>query len=140
MHPSGITTALAAEDDAPTLASIMTSAFSVSDAAYPLIWSSDKVHTDVAVYGLFTPVQQEHRLTFNALDGEKIVGFATWNLPDPNAPKKALQADKKDGAKSSKGLPEIPGVNTALWNLKENGLREASGRDVEPSEDMSKYS
>jgi hypothetical protein len=64
-----------------TLASIMTAAFSASDAAYQLIWSrpeaAEGIHDAVAVQGLFSPVQQEHRLTFKAMDGEKLVGFAT---------------------------------------------------------------
>ncbi|KAG0645653.1 hypothetical protein D0Z07_8720 [Hyphodiscus hymeniophilus] len=136
MAPPNITTALAKEENAPKLASVMTAAFSSSDAAYPLIWgvAGDSVHDAVAVQGLFTPVQKEFRVTFKAMAGEKLVGFATWDLPKPDAPKRK---DVTVGeTKKSAGLPDIPGVNTALWNEKVNGPTEAYSRDVEPSEDL----
>lgn len=131
-----VTTSLSTEDDVPTLASIMTTAFAAVDAAYPLVWSSDAIHAAVAIKGLFTPLQREGRLTFKAMDGVKIVGFATWNLPKPNTPKKALDLGKGEN-KKPQSVPEIPGVNTKFLDEKMNAFKEASERDVEPSEDIS---
>ncbi|KUJ12588.1 uncharacterized protein LY89DRAFT_688241 [Mollisia scopiformis] len=132
MVSPAITTTLATEEDAQTLASIMTSAFSASDAAYPLIWAGptapDGIHDIVAVKGLFSPVQKEDRLTFKAVDGERVVGFATWNMPKGNA---AVRRKVEKG-----GLPNIPGVNVSLWSEKVEGLKDVADRDVEPGKDM----
>ena len=145
MAPPNIATVLATEDDAPLLASIMTAAFACSDAAYPLVWggAGDEVHDAVAIKGLFSPVQKETRLTYKAMDGNKMVGFITWNLPNPDAPLKAEvnateSKEKEEGKEEKKasGLPEIPGVNTELWREKVDGPREAHHRDVEPSKDI----
>jgi hypothetical protein len=136
MPAPNITISLATEEDAPTLASIMTSAFSVSDAAYPLIWGrvGDEVHANVSLKGLFSPVQRETRLTFKAVSGKEVVGFATWNLPKANAPKRTER--EVEEIKKSNGLPKIPGVNTDLWGEKINGPKEAYYRDFEESEDI----
>ena len=136
MAPPNITITLATEEDARTLASVMTTAFSKSDIAYPLIWggAGDETHAAVAVMGLFTPVQNESRVTFKALDGERLVGFATWNLPKAAAPKRKIGAVEE--VKKSQGLPDIPGVNTTLWSEKVDGPKEGYYRDVEESEDI----
>lgn len=63
-----------------------------------------------------------------------MVGFATWNLPKPDAPKKK-DRDVEE-VKKSRGFPEIPGVKTELWNEKVDGPKEAYMRDVEESEDI----
>jgi len=131
-----VTISLAAESDAPTLASIMTAAFVNSDAAYRLIWSSDATHTDVAVKGLFNPVQKAGRLTFKAMTGERLVGFATWELPKPNALEKEDSLEKVEETSNPRGLPDIPGVNTKLWNEKVNRPRAAYERDMDTSKDM----
>lgn len=133
---------LAEEADAASLASIMTAAFSASDLVYPLIWSSQAaagIHDIVAIKGLFTPVQRSLRTTYKAMDGDQIAGFATWALPDANAPKKTLSADAGE-MKKSMGLPDIPGVNTTLWRRKQAGASAAAERDVELSEDMCEFS
>lgn len=67
------------------------------------------------------------------------MGFATWRLPKPNAPKKALQVEDKGVDKKSRGLPNIPGVNTVLWGEKLDAAKEAAERDAEPSEDMGTF-
>lgn len=137
-----MTTALAAEEDAPALASIMTAAFSASDAAYPLIWNGPAapkgIHDVVVIKGLFSPVQKEGRLTFKAMDGENIVGFATWTLPKSDTPRRTHVEKRrmKPRSRTSSVLPEIPGVSMALWSEMVDGLKEASDRDVELSEDI----
>lgn len=57
MGPPNITTTLATEKDAPQIASVMTSAFAASDAAYSLIWGSaeEDTHDKVSIFGLFSP-------------------------------------------------------------------------------------
>ena len=136
--PANITTTLATEEDAPTLASLVTLGFSTSDAAYPLIWGGapEGTHDAVALKGLFTPVQNEGRVTFKALDGERLVGFATWNLPKPKVEivEKVEEAEKKEDKRS--GFPEIPGVNTELWGDKLDGSKRFYYRDVDPSKDI----
>lgn len=136
---TGIITTLALEEDARALASVMTAAFSASDAAYPLIWAGPEapegIHDEVAIKGLFSPVQQEHRVTFKATDGGKLVGFATWDLPKPNIPKKEVQVGK-EGEDVPRGLPDIPGVNTILWSEKLDGPKEAADRDADLSKDI----
>jgi len=134
MAPSNIIISLATEDDATTLASIMTAAFAASDASYPLIWPSDALHTEVATKGVFTPVQNQYRLTFKAIhsDSKQIVGFATWTLPEPQK-EPELGTNKTS---SFEELPVIPGVNMKLWREKLLGLREACDRDFVASEDM----
>lgn len=145
MAPPNIATVLASEDDAHTLASIMTAAMSTCDAAYPLVWGSapEGMHNKVAVMALFTPVQQEGRVTFKAVEGEnaKVVGFATWTLPKAEA-KVVDEGQEEDagkgegGEKSENGLLDLPGVNMALFDEKLNGLKKFYFRDVEPSTDM----
>lgn len=93
----------------------------------------------VALKGLFTPLQKEGRVTFKALDGEKVVGFATWNLPKPKVEEPITQSEdkgrgEKEGEKGA-GLPQIPGVNTELWGEKVEGPKTFYYRDVEPSKD-----
>lgn len=69
-----------------------------------------------------------------------MVGFATWDLPKPDAPKRkdrvAEEVNGTSGIKKSRDLPEIPGVNTELWGEKVDGPKEAHVRDVEESEDI----
>src|SRR4051795_10480625 len=124
MAPPNISTSLALDEDAPVLASILTASFAASDAAYPLIWGSapEGTHDAVAVKGLFTPVQQEGRVTYKAVDSVsgRIVGFATWYLPQP------IVDDGKGAKKGGEGLPNIPGVNMELWKAKLEGLRQYS--------------
>lgn len=142
MASSNISIVLAEEEDAQSLAAIMTAAFSAGDAAYPLIWTSqaaEGIHDVVAVKGIFTPVQRELRVTYKAMDGNQIVGFATWVLPDPNAPKRSARMDSRGEGKKWMGLPDIPGVNTTLWRVKQEGAWEAAERDVESSEDMCEF-
>jgi hypothetical protein len=146
MAVPNITTVLASEDDAPALASIMTAAMSSCDAAYPLIWGSapEGLHDKVAVEGLFTPVIQEGRVTFKAVEGGengKLVAFAMWNLPNTKAEvvdeKQEEDAGKGGGGKKKgNGLPDLPDVNMELWSDKMNGLKEFYLRDVEPSTDV----
>jgi hypothetical protein len=133
MAPPSITTTLATEEDASRLASIMTAGFAASDAAYPLIWRSapEGTHDTISVKGLFTPVQKEGRVTFKAVDEtDKIVGFATWNLPKEKVSEKAV-----DGKKGG-GLPPLPGVNIELWEDKSSGPKEFYYRDVDPTKDL----
>ena len=133
MAPPSITTTLATEEDASRLASIMTASFAASDVAYTLIWGSapEGTHDMISVKGLFTPVQKEGRVTFKAVDEtEKIVGFATWNLPKEKVPEKA-----GDGEKGG-GLPPLPGVNIELWEDKSSGPKEFYYRDVDPTKDI----
>ena len=91
------------------------------------------MHDAVALKGLLTPVQQENRVTFKAMDGGRLVGFASWTLPNVDAPKRR---EGPVGEVKKGGLPEIPGVNTALWTEMVDGLKDYSVRDVEPSEDL----
>ena len=135
MPSPNITTVLATEEDALTLASIMTIGFSSSDTAYPLIWGGapEGTHDAVALKGLFSPVQKEGRLTFKAMHDEQLVGFATWNLPKPK-----VEAAAKAGLSETKRseLPEIPGVNMELWSDKSDGPKRFYYRDVDPSKDI----
>jgi hypothetical protein len=85
----------------------------------------------ISVMGLFTPVQKEGRVTFKAVDEtEKVVGFATWNLPKEKVPEKP--GDRKKGG----GLPPLPGVNIELWEDKSSGPKEFYYRDVDPTKDI----
>ncbi|KAK0100437.1 hypothetical protein ONS96_007714 [Cadophora gregata f. sp. sojae] len=131
MPPANITLQLASQDDAPALASVMTAAFSATDAAYPLIWGSapDETHDMMAVMGLFSPVQKPDRVTYKAVDeeAEKVVGFATWGLP------KGKEGKSKN---DEGGLPPIPGVNVELWMDKVRSTRIYSARDVDVEKDM----
>lgn len=134
MSPSSIPIILATEEDAPTLASIMTAAFSASDAAYPLIWGSapEGTHDMISVKGLFTPVQKEGRVTFKAVNTEdKIVGFVTWSLPKERKPD-----DGSKGKEGSGGMPDLPGVNMGLWMEKLGGPKKLFERDVDKEKDM----
>lgn len=128
-----ISISFATEEDAPALASVMTAAFAASDAAYPLIWGSagDGTHDMIAVQGLFTPVEQEGRNTFKAVDETtgKLIGFATWNIP------KEKKEEPKTAEKAG-GLPPIPGVNLELWGEKVGGTRRFFDRDVDAGKDM----
>ncbi|KAG4416885.1 hypothetical protein IFR04_009963 [Cadophora malorum] len=139
MPPANTNLQLATEDDAPTLASIMTAAFSASDAAYPLIWGSapEGTHDSMSIIGLFSPVQRSDRVTYKAVDEEakKVVGFATWGLP-----KVLAKDDKERGKKEEGGLPPIPGVNVDLWMDKVGGTRVYSARDVDVEKDMGRLS
>jgi hypothetical protein len=76
-------------------------------------------------------------VTFKALDGERLVGFATWNLPKPKVEtvEKVEEGEKKEDKGS--GLPEIPGANTELWGDKLDGPKRFYYRDVDPSKDIS---
>ena len=135
MPPANIKLQVATEDDAPALASIMTAAFSTSDAVYPLIWGSapECTHDSMSIIGLFSPVQRPDRVTYKAVDEEakRVVGFATWELP------KVLAKDGKEkGNKEEGGLPRIPGVNADLWMAKVGGTRVYSARDVDVEKDM----
>jgi hypothetical protein len=51
-------------------------------------------------------VQKPDRVTIKAVDAknEKLVGFATWNLPKEKVPEKRAV-----------GFPDLPGVNMELW-------------------------
>jgi hypothetical protein len=135
MVSSSITTTLALESDASTLASILTAGFEAGDAAYPLIWgvAPEGMHEDISVKGLFTPVQREGRVTYKAVDSTtgNIVGFATWTLPRP----KVEEEEKKKG-----GLPDLPGVNMELWNDKAEGPKKSYYRDVQIDKDFRIYS
>lgn len=125
------TTRLGQESDASTLSSIITDAFAASDAAYKVIWGSTApgTHEAVATKGLFTPLQKDRRITYVAVDAsEKIVGFATWELP-----KEKAASNGKEG-----GIPDIPGVNMALFKEKLSGLDEAKSRDFNPANDFCK--
>jgi hypothetical protein len=126
------TTRLGQECDVDTLSSIMTDAFAATDAAYPLIWGSAApgTHEMVATKGLFTPLQKEGQITDVAIDAssEKIVGFATWELPKERVP---------EGGKGG-GMPDIPGVNMQLFNQKLGASRAARSRDVDPTKDFCK--
>ena len=76
-------------------------------------------------------------MTFKAVDGERLVGFATWNLPKPKAEEKVKEnEDKRKGDKKGGGLPEIPGVNTELWGDKLDGPKTFYFRDVDLSKDI----
>ncbi|KAG4437286.1 hypothetical protein IFR05_007224 [Cadophora sp. M221] len=140
MPPPNITTHLATEDDALSLASIMTVAFSASDAAYPLIWGSaaEGTHDTISIIGLFTPVQKPERVTYKAFDEktQKVVGFATWTLP-----KGKLEGEEREGEIKKideGGLPRLPGVNVDLWMEKVGGTRAFAERDVDAEKDMGK--
>jgi hypothetical protein len=124
----------ATEEDGPELASLITISFAASDAAFPLIWggSEEGTHDIVALKGLFSPVQKEGRMTVKAVDNDKIVGFATWELPLP----KVFKDEILEGKRKRDGLPQIPGVNTALWSEKMNDSKEFSVRDVDEEKDM----
>jgi hypothetical protein len=139
MAPPNITTVLATEEDASTLASLMTLGFSTSDAAYSLIWGGapEGTHDIVAIKGLFSPVQKKGRVTFKAMDGHRLVGFATWNLPKPKVEtvEETQEGEKKEETKGS-GLPEIPDVNMELWGDKLDGPKRFYYRDVDPSKDI----
>ncbi|KAH7417660.1 hypothetical protein BKA64DRAFT_702424 [Cadophora sp. MPI-SDFR-AT-0126] len=135
MLPTNTTLQLATEDDASTLASITTAAFSTSDAAYPLIWGSapEGTHDTMCIIGLFSPVQKADRITYKAVDEDTqtVVGFATWSLP------KVLPKSEDGGSKKEEGgLPPIPGVNVDLWVDKVRGTRVYSARDVDLEKDM----
>ncbi|KAH7361013.1 hypothetical protein BKA65DRAFT_390619 [Rhexocercosporidium sp. MPI-PUGE-AT-0058] len=114
MPPPNIKLHLATEDDASSLASIMTAAFSSSDAAYPLIWGSaaQGTHDMMSIVGLFTPVQKPDRVTYKAVDekSKKVIGFATWTLPKEN-----LEIEEGREERGVGGLPKLPGVNVDLW-------------------------
>lgn len=145
MSASSITTALATDDDAPVLASIITAAFSGSDAAYPLIWggAAEGTHDKVSVMGLFTPVQQEGRVTYKAVsESGEVIGFATWRLPKANSSEdvKVKAQSGTEGKKEDKGgLPDLPGVNMDLWKAKMNGMKEFRERDFDVKRDMSEF-
>lgn len=94
-----------------------------------------------ALNGLFSPVQKEGRVTFKAVDGERLVGFATWKFPEPKVEEKVEEGEnkntgEKDGDKKASGLPEIPGVDTELWRDKLDGPKTFYFRDVDPSKDI----
>jgi hypothetical protein len=136
MPPATISICLATEDDAPSLASVMTTAFASSDKAYPLIWGSAKegTHDMVTEKALFSPVQKEGRVTYKAVDTQsgRMVGFATWNMP-----KAKVAMSETVGKEERKGwLPELPGVNMELWNEKAAGPKKFYERDVDPSKDI----
>lgn len=136
--PPNITTSLATDQDAPTLASIMTAAFAAGDATYPLVWGAapEGTHDNIVINGLYTPVQQEGRVTYKAVDkgtGE-LVGFATWSLPKVGSEDQG----KEKREKKDVGLPELPGVNMELWRLKFNGMRGFRERDIDATKDMCK--
>lgn len=132
MAPSSITTALAEESDARTLASIMTAAFSASDTAYHLIWDGapEGTHDMMALKGLLSPVQKEGRITYKAVDEEsgKLVGFASWMMPR-----------KKIATGGGGGMPDLPGVNMELWGEKLDGPRKSAERDEDPEKDLSLF-
>lgn len=139
---SDISIVLAEEEDAPSLAEIMTAAFSASDAAYPLIWTAQAppgLHDDVALNAIFTPVQHRLRVTYKAMAGDRLVGFATWSLPDVNAPKKHARVEVQGDVNNIPTMPKIPGVEWDLWYLKQKDSQEAGKRDVEPSEDIGMF-
>ncbi|RFU24680.1 hypothetical protein B7463_g11657, partial [Scytalidium lignicola] len=121
------TTMLATESDAPTLASLMTAAFSACDDAYPLIYASTQpgTHDNLALQWLFSPVQRADRTTFKAVNDEtgKVVGFASWSIPAGKAVPAELE-EKEDGGSGGGNLPEIPGMNMALWVEKISGPRD----------------
>jgi len=133
MSIPNISISLATEEDAPALGSVMTAAFAASDAAYPLIWGSapEGTHDMIAVKGLFTPVQQEGRVTFKAVDeaNGRLVGFSTWNMPKE-------KKDEPQTAEKAGGLPPLPGVNLELWGEKVGGPRKFYDRDVDASKDI----
>lgn len=135
MAPPSITTALALDSDASTLASILTAGFVAGDAAYPLIWGAapEGMHEDVSVKGLFSPVQKQGRVTYKAVDSTNgnIVGFATWTLPRPR-----VEGEEKEKG----GLPDLPGVNMELWNDKAEGPKKSYYRDVQIDKDFRIYS
>ncbi|PVH82281.1 acyl-CoA N-acyltransferase [Cadophora sp. DSE1049] len=131
MPPANIAFQLAAEDDAPVLASIMTAAFSTSDAAYPLIWGSapEGTHDTMSIVGLFSPVQKPDRVTYKAVDEDTkmVVGFATWGLP------KVLPKSEDGKAKKEEDLSfcfvhpqyQRQGIASSLLGI---GSREAEER------------
>jgi hypothetical protein len=136
MPPANISIYLVTEDDAPILASVMTTAFAASDRAYPLIWGSaqEGTHDMVAEKALFSPVQKEGRVTYKAVDTQsgRMVGFATWNIP-----KAKVAMGEAAGKEERKGwLPELPGVNMELRNEKTAGPKQFYERDVDPSKDI----
>ena len=117
-----ITIVLAVESDAQTLASIMTTCFGASDAAYKITWGAEpgpkwEMHNDFSVKGLFTPVQKEGRVTFKAVDEEsgKVVGFASWTMPKAAVPK-VDAGELKEVVEKKKGPPVFPGVCVACRN------------------------
>lgn len=85
----------------------------------------------VAVKGLFSPLQKEGEITYVAVDtsSEKVVGFATWQLPKQNVPEKGNEGER---------IPDIPGVNMKLWDEKLNGTQAARRRDLDPTKDFCK--
>jgi hypothetical protein len=132
MSVKNISTSLAMEEDAPSIASIMTVAFAASDSAYQIIWgnSSTEMHDMVALHGLLTPLQRPERVTFKAVDSSgRIVGFATWTLPKI-APESTDREEE---------LPNLPGINMELWKEKIGVSNDFYRRDVNPSNDMCNY-
>jgi hypothetical protein len=123
---------LGQESDVGNLSRIMTDAFAATDPVYPLIWgtAAPGAHEMVAVKGLFSPLQNEGRVTYVAVDtsSEKVVGFATWDLPRQKIP---------DSGKAGR-MPDIPGVNMKLLDEKFNGTQGARRRDVDPTADFCK--
>jgi hypothetical protein len=132
-----MTTRLALPADTPTLAHIMTRAFSSTDTAYPLIWGSagDEMHEQLAVNGLFTPLQREDRVTYVAVDSDgKILGFATWTLLGMKGDGGKKKEEKKEG-----GGMKLEGVNLRLLGEKMEGLSGAKERDVDGGKDLGNY-
>jgi len=125
MAPSRITTTLALESDGPALAALTSVRFAF-DPAYKLIWGSTApgVHDSVALAGLLTPVQQEYRVTYKAVDSEsgKLAGFASWVLPEP-------EVEGEEKPKNAGYLPSIPGANMELWGEKVKGPERSQVRD-----------
>ncbi|TVY31707.1 hypothetical protein LSUB1_G008500, partial [Lachnellula subtilissima] len=120
--------------DAPTLASLTTSSFASSDAAYPLIWGSAApgTHDAASLNGLFSPVQKADRVTLKAvLASGEIVGLATWNMP------KESVSPGEVGGGGGEGLPVIEGVDMGLWNETAICFKGCYERDVDVLKDIS---
>jgi hypothetical protein len=142
MAPSSISIVLAVEADAPVLSSIMNSAFTSRDAAFPLIWDGtpDGFCDYITIKSLFNPVQKRDRVTYKAVTTtesgeEETIGFATWGLARNQEEVEKLMEAKGKGA----GVPDLQGVNMGLWSAKLEGPMENFFRDVDPGKDMGEF-
>lgn len=93
------------------------------------------MHEQLAVNGLFTPLQREDRVTYVAVDSDgKILGFATWTLLGMKGDGGKKKEEKKEG-----GGMKLEGVNLRLLGEKMEGLSGAKERDVDGGKDLGNY-
>ncbi|KAM3071844.1 hypothetical protein ACMFMG_009701 [Clarireedia jacksonii] len=142
-----LTLSPASTPDIPRLAAISTSAFSINDAAFRIVWGRTAPGThDAAITHLLIPPQSATRRTMKVELEGLIVGFALWYLPAHMSGSEAANADESSN-KTLDLRSDAKDVETSGWNPPERmnmeffmqkitSFAEAKKRDYDGERDM----